>query len=338
MKINITAEDYFRELELMAQQYGQEEDLYPWIYMLLQMVECKKKENAEKENTTYNPVSIRNVPTARYVHKNSFKITLDEQDGLTEDAINKLWNIRWELTKRVGPPDFAILDTEQKILGCVELKAITEVLFKNGRKNEECRVEPIDWIEDESRSFVYSLKYRYKNCFEDDKKIVKKIYWDEKNKCFEIKNKDESKLENDTKNVLLSDVSKNLKPEIWSYKTTLPTTETNQIVGHLDKYKRVLYTNGLRFYKLQLVTNNGKKNIQCEMIADLKTEFNNYKKCKTEAGKNEVLNQLCKGDISQKEIDNENDGEWTKLIKGLANIDWHEEPTVKITNTEKEKE
>ena len=41
MNIEFTVEDYFKELQLMEAQYGQEEELYPWIYMLLQMVESK---------------------------------------------------------------------------------------------------------------------------------------------------------------------------------------------------------------------------------------------------------------------------------------------------------
>ena len=35
MNIEFTVEDYFKELQLMEAQYGQEEELYPWIYMML---------------------------------------------------------------------------------------------------------------------------------------------------------------------------------------------------------------------------------------------------------------------------------------------------------------
>ena len=44
MNIKFTVEDYFKELQLMESQYGQEEELYPWVYMLLQMIESSKKE------------------------------------------------------------------------------------------------------------------------------------------------------------------------------------------------------------------------------------------------------------------------------------------------------
>ena len=41
MKIEFGVQEYFNELKLMDVQYGQEEELYPWIYMLLQMAECR---------------------------------------------------------------------------------------------------------------------------------------------------------------------------------------------------------------------------------------------------------------------------------------------------------
>ena len=47
----VSVKEYFDELLLMEKQYGQEEELYPWIYMLLKMAECKKKEILGKEYT-----------------------------------------------------------------------------------------------------------------------------------------------------------------------------------------------------------------------------------------------------------------------------------------------
>lgn len=41
MNIEFTVEDYFKELQLMDKQYAQEEALYPWVYMLLQMTNHK---------------------------------------------------------------------------------------------------------------------------------------------------------------------------------------------------------------------------------------------------------------------------------------------------------
>ena len=41
MKIKLTLKDYLRQLQLLNKQYAQEEALYPWIYMLLQMTKHK---------------------------------------------------------------------------------------------------------------------------------------------------------------------------------------------------------------------------------------------------------------------------------------------------------
>ena len=58
MNIKFTVEDYFKELQLMESQYGQEEELYPWVYMLLQMIEIRKKEILKED---YNKLSLRLV-------------------------------------------------------------------------------------------------------------------------------------------------------------------------------------------------------------------------------------------------------------------------------------
>ena len=62
MKIEFGVQEYFNELKLMDVQYGQEEELYPWIYMLLQMAECRKKEILKE---WYEGVSIRDVHKAQ---------------------------------------------------------------------------------------------------------------------------------------------------------------------------------------------------------------------------------------------------------------------------------
>ena len=58
MKIEFSVEEYFEQLKLMSEQYGMEEEFYPWIYMLLQMAEVKKQKIL---NEQYVAVSIRDV-------------------------------------------------------------------------------------------------------------------------------------------------------------------------------------------------------------------------------------------------------------------------------------
>lgn len=120
MEINFTVEEYFKQLCLMEKQYGQEEDLYPWIYMLLQMAECKKDKEYKKihgeDAIREDRVSIRDVHNLQSTSKSSLPY--------------KKWAIRRELLKRVGAPDLAILDENEKVLGCVEIKALRNKLFQ----------------------------------------------------------------------------------------------------------------------------------------------------------------------------------------------------------------
>lgn len=92
MNIEFSVEEYFHELMLMDEQYGQEEELYPWIYILLQMVECRKREILK---TLYRSVSIRDVHNLE-ISENS----------------EKLSPIKKNLRAQKGVPDIAILNTE----------------------------------------------------------------------------------------------------------------------------------------------------------------------------------------------------------------------------------
>ena len=90
--------------------------------------------------------------------------------------------------------------------------------------------------------------------------------------------------------------------------TNIPANEKpGQLTGHVYKFKKVLYTNGLEFYYLKLVDNQ----IEVECLADLTDYF--YK-----------MNEKSWTMLAD---------EWAKLIKELAKIDWYEDPTVKIENT-----
>ena len=93
MKIEFTVEEYFEQLKLMEKQYGQEEDLYPWIYMLLQMAECEKQKLKPNE---YKQVSIRDV------HDMSLKYSSLKGDE---------YQIRKHITDKESVPDFVVFDT-----------------------------------------------------------------------------------------------------------------------------------------------------------------------------------------------------------------------------------
>ena len=107
MCINITAEDYFNELKLMEQQYGQEEDLYPWIYMLLQMAK------------TNNEISIRDVHRCRRNRSQLFF-------GLAGSPDFAILNKKDEFN---GVQKEDLLNSLDKLYGCVEIKTTDESLL-----------------------------------------------------------------------------------------------------------------------------------------------------------------------------------------------------------------
>ena len=109
MKITFTIEDYFNELILMEKQYGLEEELYPWIYMLLKMVECRKKDILKED---YKKVSIRDV------HNRKGKQAPKSVQGHRKNIFQIMSSLIG------GAPDMLILDDESKILGCAEIKVL----------------------------------------------------------------------------------------------------------------------------------------------------------------------------------------------------------------------
>ena len=101
MKIEFGVQEYFNELRLMDAQFGQEEELYPWIYMLLQMAECRKKEILKE---WYQGVSIRDVHNGEKRKDNDLIKLLRQKKGFPDHVI---------LERKYG---------EYKILGCSEIK------------------------------------------------------------------------------------------------------------------------------------------------------------------------------------------------------------------------
>ena len=326
MKINITAQDYFEELKLMEQQYGQEEDLYPWIYMLLQMAECKKKE----QNIEYKRVSIRDVHNA---HGGYEKI---------KDEKNK--RIRAYI-KRNAVPEFAIFNDDGTMcLGCVEIKALsTHYISEEVNEIELSLLEPLQKkyeikfrFEDEE-NVLYSLEVSYDqykkissveeftvSCCEQEKE--KNLYI----KC--AKNNEELLIIPNAKfekyNKRGAKPRGNLVNEILEYTKNVPLDcdIIGEMYSHLEKCKKVIYTNGLQFIYFEL---EGEK-VTIKKIANLTECYDDEKlweQCSKE-WEDFIENPIIE---DGKFVINDSDGEWTKLIKGLANINWHEEPTTLIS-------
>ena len=310
MKIEFGVQEYFNELKLMDAQYGQEEELYPWIYMLLKMAECRKK-GILKE--WYQEVSIRDVHRAE-------KSQTDKE-------------IKLKLLEKRGVPDIVILNMKKysfknQFGGCVEVKKLDDDLkIKEGeypkedlkRKNiiatYRFNLENIENVEVLSRQIKKVLGEK----IEESKVNYKGSGWNGSLHTFDVE------FDNDLDNIELGKIKeeksividgKNIKyylaseKENWGCKEKHGWLEEQQIISHLEKFKKVLYTNGLEFYYLVL----NEKNIDVKKIADLQPMYAEYKENTTPSP------QLLL----------EASAEWDRLIAGLTSIDWHQRPVAEI--------
>ena len=319
MKIEISVQEYFNELKLMEKHYGQEEDLYPWIYMLLQMAECKKKEILKD---WYEEVSIRDV------HNDS--------------RANKENTIR-EIIVKKGVPDFLVVDMgTEKFLGCVEIKQFVKernLQSLNISERGECKI-----IIDSSMKFKYRVIGPEEKVNSILKEISNKVESQEQDKKWEIKNTYPGQQENKGNMVLpiysqekieeLDQIMGELKEKIQIKREPISMTtdkdeeweSASEIASHLKQYKKLIYTNGLEFYYLELKNEkevndgNGKQEITVDVteLANLTNSYENYKSGKANAST--ILEAAA---------------EWDKLIAGLTKINWLAKPTTLISEDSK---
>ncbi len=340
MKIEFGVQEYFNELKLMDAQYGQEIELYPWIYMLLQMAECRKKEILKEG---YQGVSIRDV------HKGEKK---------KDNELIKL------LRQKKGFPDHVILECkyeEYKILGCVEIKkedVNTSLNLKTGVYRvmpdlnnrllipEKCEIEyffninelkgifpkkeveiqingkgNIEGVDDEIEEKIKeNLNLRGWTCSKvecyrhnDPERSYKTEITLEENKKINDISRELTIEFSDTKGIKTCDCT--IEESKWNNNTELQCENEMQILSHLEKFKKVLYTNGLEFYFLTL---KNKKQITIEKLADLSAFYKRY----------------LEHNEKYIELKDEAEKQWNDLIEGLTSIDWHQPPVTEIPSTQ----
>ena len=132
MNIKFTVEDYFKELQLMESQYGQEEELYPWVYMLLQMIESRKKEILKED---YNKLSLRLVAKAT---KADFTPERQLLGGIKQESgINLSFPDIAILNQNFNSKNSSLLNQLNYIHGCIECKKPNDNLpvLKSGEYN-----------------------------------------------------------------------------------------------------------------------------------------------------------------------------------------------------------
>ncbi len=314
MKIDFAVEEYFQELKLMEQQYGQEEDLYPWIYMLLQMAECKKQELLKEH---YKGVSIRDVHNCQ---PRDLDIIVDEAK---RSILKTLFSVIG------GPPDILILDKNSEyFLGCTEIKAYTEslnlqneVYAYNNYMPGKCEIKYSFNLKEITVDEENNLKEKIKIDLSKNELSVDKVQYKEKQRnvyrfIATIDNLDEStikKIESLNAERELPNIYGKIKIKYcnWKCNEDLGFYKYNQIVGQLERFNKVLYTNALEFYLLKLVTeesNESKKTIEVKKLANLKECYDDFKQ-----------------NIDSPSMLLEAHSEWDKLLAGLMGIDWHKD-------------
>lgn len=199
MRIELSVKEYLNQLELMKNQYGREEDIYPWLYMILR--------GAVDDN-----ISIRDVHNLK--KPRPYREKDGKNNGLVRDR---------EIYMRlgVGAPDFVLYNSSEKMIGCVEIKMMDSIQIE--KSVNECNIafEP------------YVRKH--------------KIY----------------------------SRGEQINVGEWQYKikNDLPVfsclDKVDQLFGHLEKFKYVLYTDGKVFLAFIL----DEKDLNGEVGARMKVEY-----------------------------------------------------------------
>ena len=243
----MTLEEYMRELVLMSRQYGQEEELYPLINMLL------------RENDNVRHLSVRDV------HNKGSKGT------------------RKKIIRGYGTfPDLAIMDeklylslkdkeieTEKQMLyGCVESKLFNSNIENNKTNQDSITIIDIistgDKTDNKQEIVKWKLDYLYKIMF---KKKSKETWSDGYYTASDFKNGqyNEDDINDDVKKLdYITATGKKADRFEWNtydkYKIVGRGVRINkrfhkdiiQLLSELFWYGKVLYTDGLIWYYLEL--------------------------------------------------------------------------------------
>ena len=324
MQIKFTVEEYFRELKLMQRQYGQEEELYPLINILLR----------GHINSTQD-VSIRSVAGARYAKIVSGRKLLSGGGKVFPDIAILSTSACMNECKVLA--EECIRNSREYIYGCVEAKKVGAQLLEFKEFNEDDKSEAI-------YSVLYERKIQKRlnengkyNCYtlnlnEQDvpqkflEKFCKSEKWLQLKDCEEenwnwVVEKNYKRMptsENDV-NYRILEQFKNIS---FNDSIKLERQDVSEILNEIIWYEKVLYTNGEIWKYLELESIKLKDNKQWDCEEFRKKYFN----------KEETLEQIetitikcftiCKLDLGKNASDIDNQKEWNRLEKNLSRINW----------------
>ncbi len=334
MNIEFTVEDYFKELQLMESQYGQEEDLYPLIYILLQMAECRKKHILEEQ---YNPLSIRDVHNAQSSSSsNVSKLSKIKKisDALNIEASNILFsqvnNITIEknmikykfdaknLIQSLEDPNKLKLEEKFKSIEKPFIPEIDNPIIKK-------LTEDFNGLNSLSSLSKDDINIKYITQYNRLLGTGDRTYG---NRSYGVEFPSEASIDDESSITITLQlygqtielpITRIQKISQYKYNGNNDWLEKGQIISHLEKFKKVLYTNGKTFYFLTL--SKAETEINVKKLADLHSAYESYY--------NYCNRHISFSNMSPSDLLSAT-AEWDKLIAGLTAIDWHHAPITKI--------
>ena len=331
MNIEFTVEDYFKELQLMESQYGQEEDLYPLIYMLLQMAECRKKHILEEQ---YNPLSIRDVHDAQSssssnvsklskIKKISDSLNIEESNILFSQVNNitiekNMIKYKFDaknLIQSLEAPNKLKLEEKFKSIEKPFIPEIDNPIIKK-------LTEDFNGLNSLSSLSKDDINIKYITQYNRLLGTGDRTYG---NRSYGVEFPSEASIDDESSITITLQlygqtielpITRIQKISQYKYNGDNDWLEKGQIISHLEKFKKVLYTNGLEFYFLTL--SKDEKTINIKKLADLRSIYNSYYQRHIPLAAIPSSYRLFAT------------AEWDKLIAGLTAIDWHHAPITKI--------
>ena len=325
----MTLEEYMRELVLMSRQYGQEEELYPLINMLL------------RENNNVRDLSVRDVHNkgSKGARKKIFS-----GFGSYPDLAIVSEDLYLDLThKEIKKEEIG------KIYGCVEAK------IYNGKDKIIPLKEIIDkkiclkwWTLDISdKAYLLKKNEKKRRSYEvevsDGKELLDNNLFDKRvkeDKFIEIKSK--VKIDNINWDEYYKDIEleRNIKAIIGG--TNIIHNDLNQLITELFWFRKVLYTDGLVWYYLELKKpckdkmleslgmNIGKgfsskcanDMINIRTIQVLGIEIGNLKEIYGKVFKNTEKEERISVSAVGQHLTDEDRKKWKRLKDHLARINW----------------
>ena len=322
VKISMLFEEYLEELRLIERQYGQEEALYPLVYMILKD-SLKKNKNGNTQD-----LSMMHVPTAKSAKTLAGRELIKGYVGFPDLAI-------FSKDFRVVKDDGEDFQNIKHIYGCAEIKGLGDLLCDFGsieeikliKRNNENK-EQLDTENPTNQNNV--------NATSDSKDSPDQISLqiNDRSEILFYKTYDKQK----KKNIMKMEPAGQLLGELlwygrviytnglqWKYLevTECQWMESSKVKETLEALRNLLYERCVKYeddkwYEkfIDLQKNNDLKiTIRCAEIGNLEDAYKKYKSNKIEEKNDEKMTK--KNSMEWIELKS-----WDNLLANLKKINW----------------